>query len=106
MMAPAAPRASIGLLSRGRRALGVAIALAALAGSTGCVAAVVGGAALAGGAAYMRGDLESALDVSLPDAWAAAQSALEQDLEFTIDQRRKDAVYASLVAYTSNDRRV
>jgi hypothetical protein len=104
--APMAPQGRRDPRSRARRVLGVAVALAALAGSSGCVAAVVGGAALAGGAAYMRGDLESGFDVPLPDAWAAAQSALEEDLEFAIDQRSKDAVYASVVAYTSNDRRV
>jgi len=86
--------------------LRVASLLLALPLGSGCVVAVLGGAvAAAGGVAYARGELQSALNAPLPKLWLATQRAVES-LEFRVDERRKDAVYGTLIATTSTDRRV
>ncbi len=89
-----------------RRPIALISLLACLTTAPGCVVAVLGGAVAAvGSVAYIRGQLEAALDEPLPRLWKATQAAVER-LEFTVTDRRKDAVYASLTALTSTDRRI
>jgi hypothetical protein len=100
------------LRAKGRRRstaprwLPVATALAVLVTTAGCAAVLIGGAVLAGSAAFVRGDLEAGLEAPLPEVWAATQRAIDEDLELTVQDRRSDALYAKLVAFTAKDQRV
>jgi len=73
----------------------------------GCVAALIGGGAVAGAGmvAYAKGELRSTETVSLDQAWSATQAAMA-DLDFTIISRRLNAISATLVARGAGGRRV
>ena len=65
--------------------------LLALVLGSGCVAALVGGAAAgAGTVAYVRGELKSSEKVTLDVAYTAALEAMK-DLQMTLEMQKKDA---------------
>lgn len=96
-------KSSLGDLCSLRVALAL-VSLAALPGLTGCVV-VAAGAVGAGAVAYVRGELESSLEASLDEAYAAAQRALTQ-LEFAKIEHGRTGVDARLVHRTALDKRV
>ena len=72
-----------------------------------CAAALIaGGVGVgAGTVAFIKGQLESTEMVPLDRAWAATQQAMEE-LEFDVEEKKKDALNAKLVAKDSNRRRI
>lgn len=71
---------------------------------SGC-AAVIGAGAGAGTVAYLRGQLTASKDVGIDRAWTATRQAME-DLEFPINQSKKDASSAVLESETADDRSI
>ncbi len=73
---------------------------------SGCVAALVGGAAAgAGTVAYVRGELTATESVSLDKAWSAAQEAMK-DLQLTMFSQRKDGLSATLEATKADGKKI
>ncbi|MCI0652542.1 MAG: DUF3568 domain-containing protein [Planctomycetes bacterium] len=72
--------------------------------AAGCIPAlIVGGAAIAAGAAvYANGDLTSTARVSLDEGWNATLGAV-RDLELRTSEQKKDGVQGTLVAKGAND---
>lgn len=85
--------------------LSAALALAALAGlQSGCLV-VAAGAAGAGTVAYIRGELDAALEGRYDAVVAAANHAVA-DLKFARISENKDALTAVIVARTADDKRI
>jgi Protein of unknown function (DUF3568) len=78
---------------------------AVMLAASGCVALLVGGAAGAGGAAYVYGELKELEPASLEKTWSAAQAAVG-DLQFAVNSMSKDALEGKLVAKTADDRTI
>jgi hypothetical protein len=74
-----------------------------LAGLSGCLLAAAGAGASA--VAYVRGDLETNLNVDYNRVVDSARSAIK-DLEFARVSENKDALKAVLVARTALDKKV
>ena len=75
--------------------------------NSGCAAVLIGGAA-AGGAGtvlYVKGELHSTEDVSLDRAWNATQAAIK-DMGFNVTAKERDAVSATLVAFTADGKKI
>ncbi len=74
---------------------------------SGCAAALIaGGVGVgAGTVAFIKGQLESTEMVTLDRAWAATQQTMEE-LEFDVEEKKKDALNAKLIAKDSNRRRI
>ncbi|MFA5056729.1 MAG: DUF3568 family protein [Opitutaceae bacterium] len=75
-----------------------------LASLTGCVA-VVAGAAGAGTVAWVMNRLDATLDTNFEKAATAANLAIKQ-LEFAKVSEKKDALTATLIARTAEDKKV
>jgi hypothetical protein len=88
-------------------ALRAAIALAALAATSGCFLVAVGaaGAAGAGTVAYVRGELDASLGSPYDPVVRAAEAAVQQ-LQFVTVKETKDAFTAEIVARTAEDKKV
>ena len=78
--------------------------LAILAALPGCLVAAAG--AGAGGVIYAQGDLESVEEAALDEAWSATVTAVEDDLDFRVYEKRKDGVSGELTARTATDEKV
>jgi hypothetical protein len=73
---------------------------------TGCLAALVAGAAAGAGAvAYGKGELKATEAVSLDRAWSATQQAFEE-LELLGEGKEKDALSARIEAQGVDDKRI
>lgn len=73
---------------------------------SGCVAALVGGAALgAGTVVYLRGELRSPEAVSMQKAWTASHAALKE-LGYAVTDEQQDALKAKITARGAGDKRV
>ncbi len=70
----------------------------------GCVA-VVAGAAGAGAVAWVEGRLDAVLDASFDKAASAADRAIAQ-LQFVKINENKDALSATLIARTAEDKKI
>lgn len=82
------------------------LALALLgAALPGCAALVVGAAAGVGTVAYVNGELDTYVEATLDESWAATQEAVE-DLEFTVTESSKDALTAEQVSRTARDHKI
>jgi hypothetical protein len=83
-------------------AAGLALAVVTL--NAGCFAVVAAGAG-AGAVAYVRGELESAVDANFDRALRASQRTIEQ-LQFAKVSEKKDALVATLLARNADDKRI
>ncbi len=75
---------------------------------SGCVAAVVGGAAAGAGAgtvAYIKGELRAMEPVSFDRAWSASKGALDS-MDFVITEEDRDAVKGKLLALGVDNKKV
>jgi hypothetical protein len=72
-----------------------------LAFGSGCVAVVVGAAAVTG-YAYVSGEIEATETASLTQAWDASLAAMG-DLKFTVMNRTKDALEGEIKARDAKD---
>jgi len=72
--------------------------------NSGCFAVVAAGAG-AGAVAYIRGDLESAVDAGFDKSVKAAGKAIEQ-LKFAKVSEKQDALLATIVARNADDKRI
>jgi hypothetical protein len=84
------------------------IALVTLVAGLGGCLAVAAGAGLAAGAGtvvYVRGELQSTEELDLDTAWDATLAAVEE-LQFDIQERRKDAVAGRAVVHMADGREV
>ena len=92
-----------------RRFVNVAVALTCLMSAQGCALFVVGAAVGAGvgTASYMGNELRITREVTLDDAWTAANDAVKQ-LEFRVDKTKtvKDAMSGTLEAMTAQNQPV
>ena len=80
--------------------------LLALVLGSGCVAALVGGAAAgAGTVAYVRGELRSSENVTLDVAWTAALEAMK-DLQMGMEMQKKDGLSGTLKAHMADNTKV
>jgi hypothetical protein len=77
--------------------------------NSGCpaifVGAAAGGAAGAGAAAYVDGELKSTEEVSLNRAWKATERAM-RDLNFRVTDKAKDALGAQLKASGAGGKKI
>jgi len=80
------------------------LSLGALVLNQGCVA-VVAGAGAGAAVAWVRGDLETTLDVGLDKGVEAANAAIAQ-LKFAKVSEKKDALQAILIARTAADKKI
>lgn len=89
------------------RMLAVSTAVVALVLSAGCFVVAVGaaGAAGAGTVAYVRGELDTGISMSLEQAVSATNRALDQ-LELIRISEKKDAFSAVIIARTAEDKKV
>lgn len=71
---------------------------------SGC-AAVIGVGAGAGTVAYIRGELKATKDVGIDRIWGASRQAM-RDLEFPINNTKKDASSAVLESETADERSI
>ncbi len=72
--------------------------------NSGC-AFLVGGAAGAGTASYLKGELKSDEEVSLDRLWNATQIAIK-DMGFTVKAKDKDSLSAKLAALTADNKNI
>ena len=80
------------------------LVLAVVTLNSGCFAVVAAGAG-AGAVAYIRGDLESAVDAGFDKSVKAAGKAIEQ-LKFAKVSEKQDALLATIVARNADDKRI
>jgi hypothetical protein len=78
--------------------------LASVAVHAGCMA-VAAGAGAGAAVAYVRGDLDTMLGAGLERSSRAVERAIA-DLQFARISDRRDALQASFVARTANDRKI
>lgn len=84
-----------------RLLLGIALSIILAAPLPGCVALVAGAAGAAAGVgtyAYVSGRLEAHLEHPLDRVWEATQTAVEENLEFSVQRADKDAITARMRA--------
>lgn len=84
--------------------LGAALALATLAGTSGCLA-VAAGAGAGATVAYVRGDLDATLSANLDRSTRAVNKAIEQ-LQFAKVSESKDALQAIIIARNASDKKI
>lgn len=72
---------------------------------TGCIPLLAGGAAGGFSVAYVAGELQAEEEVSIDEAYMAAQRALE-GLELTVTTREKDAMTAKVIAVGAEDKQI
>lgn len=86
------------------RRLIVALALVLTVSFTGCLA-VAAGAGAAGAVAYVRGDLQTNLNASLPASLKAANKAIEK-LRFSKISQQDDALSGVIVCRNAQDDKI
>ena len=84
--------------------LAASAALATLATTSGCVA-VAAGAGAGAAVAYVRGDLDAALDAGLDKSLRVTNAALDK-LQFAKISEKKDALQAIVVARNAADKKI
>ena len=100
-MNPSTQNFSKRLLTR----LSLLVALSLLPLISGCAVAVAGAAVGAGTYAYVRGELQSAVDQNFNKTVEATRAALK-DLEFAKISEKKDAIDAEFIYRTALDKKV
>lgn len=75
--------------------------------SNGCALLLFGGGAAAGvgTVAYVKGELETTVEIPFERAWSAAREAMEE-LEFIITKAEKDALSGMIVARGADDQKI